>query len=278
MTAAIDGRELYETVVGKGDADYYLRWFALFDERGGGFYPSWHWAAVVFGPLWAVFRKLHNFLWLYVAVALLSSPAVRLSVEFYFLLVGLAWIGLATYANAFYYRHVRKQIVLAQKRITETDKLISYLERKGGVSAIGPLGLIFGALMIGFFSLATVARDDYAVRSNVTAATEEVIQHVLADVASKEKSSSGRQASASQWLGGYPRSVKSVALGEGPVITITYSGKAWGCRRCTVLEDVSLTLILRAHGDKFVWTCRSRDMPLKYVPKMCRRIESQSGD
>jgi hypothetical protein len=179
MTAASDPSELYGEVIGKGDADYYLQWFAIFDKQGGRLHPSWNWAAVLFGPFWAVFRKAHNFFWLYPAAAFLAIPAVGLSVEFYFLLIGFAWMGLAVYANAFYYQHVKNKIAEAQRQFVDTDKMRSYLERKGGVSAAGPLGLIILSGMFGMTVLVISAREDYAVRVVVASASAEVMKRVL---------------------------------------------------------------------------------------------------
>lgn len=269
MTTAIDPSELYKQVIGKGDVDYYLRWFAIFDEHGGRLCPSWNWAAALFGPFWVVFRKAHNFFWLYVAAAFLATPAVRLSVEFYLLLFGFLWIGLAVYANAFYYRHVKNRIAEAQRKFVDTDKLISYLKPKGGVSAAAPLGLIVLSGMVGVSILMMSAREDYAVRLVVASASAEVMKRALPQAGSGSRGG----ADASRRSEGYPRSVESVTVGEGSVVTITFSGTGSGCRRCAVLENVSLTLVPVGDGSRSGWKCRSRDLPAKYFPKRCLAFE-----
>lgn len=42
MTVAPEPTELYGAAVGDKGAEYYRKRFASFDERGGGFYPSWN--------------------------------------------------------------------------------------------------------------------------------------------------------------------------------------------------------------------------------------------
>jgi hypothetical protein len=48
--------ELYKTIIGPKNQDYYLKQFSQFDTNGGSI--SWHWPALFATFFWLIYRKM----------------------------------------------------------------------------------------------------------------------------------------------------------------------------------------------------------------------------
>ena len=55
---------LYESAIDEKRRSYYREKFLAFDRRGPGLKASWNWAAFFFGGIWALYRKMYG--WFYV--------------------------------------------------------------------------------------------------------------------------------------------------------------------------------------------------------------------
>ncbi len=165
--------ELYEALIGTKRTDYYLKQFASFDARGGGFYPSWNWAAFIFSVLWVQYRKLHDLFWVLLLIVFLGLiPIGRslevLSISFYVACL----ISLGVYANALYYRRTNKIIAKAHAQHPDPQKLLPYLRSRGDVDKRNPELFVFLIVVGSMMVFAYGAREDYIVRSHVQRAVK----------------------------------------------------------------------------------------------------------
>jgi hypothetical protein len=165
--------ELYEALIGTKRTDYYLKQFASFDARGGGFYPSWNWAAFIFSVLWVQYRKLHDLFWVLLLIVFLGLiPIGRslevLSISFYVACL----ISLGVYANALYYRRTNKIIAKAHAQQPDPQKLLPYLRSRGDVDKRNPELFVFLIVVGSMMVFAYGAREDYIVRSHVQRAVK----------------------------------------------------------------------------------------------------------
>lgn len=130
-----------EALIGERHTEYYLKRFALFDRRGGRYFPAWNWAAFLFMGVWALYRRMNGNFWKFV---LIFGPASFLEEilgeEGIFIVMWLAtaiFYGLA--GDYHYYRHIR---LLAEKNAPNSGE--DALRREGGVKGWVPY--VFGAL------------------------------------------------------------------------------------------------------------------------------------
>ena len=175
MTQELKRTDLYRTFIGKARTEYYLKQFAAFDEQGGGFYPSWNWAAFFFSAFWVQYRKLHGLFWALLLVALfiaIGQSSEILGVTF---LVGCP-LGLGAYGNAFYYRRAKKIIAKAHTQAPDPQELLSYLGSGGGVDKRNPELFVILVIGVALMYLFYGARDDYVVRSTVGAAVRTTVE------------------------------------------------------------------------------------------------------
>lgn len=128
--------ELYKAAIGKTQTYYYLKRFASFDAQGGGFYPSWNWAAFFFSAVWALYRRLHTVFFLIfgglgVIVHIFALSPWLLTVDA--IILPLCVIIFGAYGNALYYKRTKREIAKAQARSENDQQLLSQLKGRGGV-------------------------------------------------------------------------------------------------------------------------------------------------
>ncbi len=279
MTSNASRAELYRAFIGKRRTEYYLRRFASFDEQGGGFYPSWNWAAFLFlplSPLWALYRGMHGVFWLWVFGMLFGIPAVLLALlgllpdeiaaAMFTVALFVGWIGFAMYANALYYKHAQRRIRKAQARQEEHDDVLSYLESKGGTHAWIPvtLVLVFGAPYL----LVMQASQDYHTRARVSVATDMATQaktvietaykhgYRLGDLPSQENLGMDPPA---RYRGKYAR---SVSVDKNGVITVRLTDDS----RLRDARNGTVRITPKVEDDHLVWTLKCSFHP-KWCPK-----------
>jgi hypothetical protein len=273
MTHDLQRTDLYRAFIGKARTAYYLKQFAVFDEQGGGFYPSWNWAAFFFGPFWVQYRKLHGLFWALLLVALLTLIAIGQSFEilgFTFLVACL--IGLGAYANAFYYRRAKKMIAKVSVRQADRQQLLTRLKSKAGVSSAN--AEILAAVLIGgaVTYIALTAREDYTIRYNATAAvsaTAEIRKAIEALV--KKGHTLGAlplrfesiPTAASGTYGA--RYVSSVSYDEEGVVTITLADH----ERLGAARNETLIYVPQQRNNRLTWELSEKStVPPKYRPKL----------
>jgi uncharacterized protein DUF2628 len=148
---------LFRIAVGP-HADYYARRFVGFERRGRGA-PSWNWPAFALPPVWAFYRKL----WGYgIACALLPLLGVLAFTSFEFPRGAsvLAWwacaalfcwllpsVVCATFANAIYYRRVRRLVRRAEKHARTAEAAAKRLLQRRPTDVLQALLLGTGILL-----------------------------------------------------------------------------------------------------------------------------------
>lgn len=137
----------YEIYLGENNRGYYLFKFEQFDNQGNGRTISWNWAAFLFTGVWALYRKLYPWFWVFTGLmvfrVILALAPVLMSVNptvYATLGVGSAvlylvvWLGFALYANSLYHRHVKAKIDQAESSIRDETTRSEYLRFQGGVN------------------------------------------------------------------------------------------------------------------------------------------------
>ncbi len=265
--------ELYKAAIGKKWTDYYLKRFASFDEQGGGFYPSWNWAAFFFSAFWVQYRKLYGLFWALLLIFVLGPIAIGQSFEILGILFYVACsIGLGAYANAFYYRRTKKIIAKAHTQQPDPQKLLSHLESRGGVGGMNPeLFVIFVIVGAGMY-LFHGARDDYLIRSYVqaalrpTAETRKAIEalvkkgHALGTlpVRSENISTAGSGTFGAKY-------VSRVAYDENGVVTITLADH----EHLGAARNNTLIYVPTLHNTRLAWELSEKStVPSKYRPRL----------
>jgi type IV pilus assembly protein PilA len=197
------------------------------------------------------------------------------------------WILLPIYANAIYWRHIRKLIDgLPQSIATVPDKRQARLERNGGTGAGALVAVLVGGVLIFIFiggilaAIAIPAYQDYTLRAQVTEGLNlagpvkaEVAEYYAGHQAWPEQADFGAEMPSGKY-------VKSVSVASGSVV-ITYGNQAnprLNGQRLALQPGVT------SQGD-ITWACGNAAMPEgvtpaggpsgtdlapKYLPKACR--------
>ncbi|MBP6853636.1 MAG: DUF2628 domain-containing protein [Rhodoferax sp.] len=140
----------YQAAIGQRNQDYYLTKFEDFDEHGEGMNLSWNWAAFLFTGVWALYRRMYGwfFIWWAVATILVvfeNSQNAQIH-QTLAVVVGALWLGFGALANTLYHRKVRSRIAAAQKSSTDAARVSKRLRVSGGVLAWVPIA--FGGLPV----------------------------------------------------------------------------------------------------------------------------------
>jgi hypothetical protein len=273
---------LFRVAVGPR-ADYYVRRFVKY-ERTGKSAPSWHWPAFAFPGLWAFYRKL----WLYgVVCALLPliGTAGFTAVDAWLAPSTVAWwagaalcawllpvIISGTFANAFYYRHIRSLVRQAERSTRSPEAAARYLINRPATDAL--TGILFGVAASLFVASLAGARLQTAyhvhgIRSKVAeaiAAMKPLQRQVEEDWAS------------SRSLPQRP-DYKAVRAEKGSALVQTFelsvrSGRVRFDLGPAVPELQGRSILLAPAVDawqKMRWLCVPIDIPVVYLPAMCGR-------
>jgi Tfp pilus assembly major pilin PilA len=172
-----------KTAIGK-KADYYLPRFYKFSEKGIG--VSWNWAALFFGCLWLVYRKmwLIAILLLFLNISLkifqfLFPDAIIVSAFFSLIYLAVLFILFPMYANAIYYRSIKKKVDDAISSNANDNLIIQELEKKGGTCSTWIIVLLVAMLFFYGLSQAIVgsAYQQYLARTQVKEAATLITAH-----------------------------------------------------------------------------------------------------
>ena len=135
-------QEYYTAAVGEKNTDFYLSRFHYFDSHGVAI--SWNWPAFFFTFYWLLHRKMRLIALLYallpLPVAIIDSIVFSgedLAVAVISLLyLAAAFIVLPMYANALYYRQVRKMIDIAREESRDEDATMRVIIAEGGTNSL----------------------------------------------------------------------------------------------------------------------------------------------
>ena len=285
----------YEYAIGP-NTGYYLPRFAEFDA--GESKAGWHWPAFFATTGWFIYRKmwavgLLNLFWplmLIIAVGLIAAflrPESNATLAAFALLLILPTILLPIYANALYWRHVRKLIEdLPPTVVNVPEQRRARLERHGGTSPGATAGVLVGVGFFGIFilgilaAIAIPAYQDYTIRAQVTEGLNLAtpVKHRVAEYWATHQSWPHQADLGSDApIGKY---VTSVEVDSGSIV-ITYGNAAntnIAGQRLVLLPGLS-------NSGEVVWACANgaipegahpgdgpygSDLPDKYLPAACR--------
>lgn len=126
---------LYLEILGEKSPAYYLKIFQKFDQKAYGLKASWNWYAFFFGGVWALYRKMY--VWFFVFLAINNSLAFFEKAD-YFMFYATFYIAssilFAIFSNSIYHNRIKMKISFAQLTIKDEQKLLEHLHNKGGVN------------------------------------------------------------------------------------------------------------------------------------------------
>jgi hypothetical protein len=282
MTSNASRTDLYRAFIGKRRTEYYLKRFQSFDEQGGGFYPSWNWAALFsfpiffIAPLWALYRGMHGLFWsCFFGIPLIQAAALgllpgKLGLAAYAVVLPVSWIVFAMYANALYYKHAQRRIRKAQAKRKTHDDVLSYLESSGSTRVRVPVTLVLVfAAFIGLSWMFVEAKKDYITRARVSeAAYYSSAARTAVEVAHKGGIPLGRLLSQKTLGSASPASyssnyVRSISVDKNGVITVQLTEHP----RLRDARNGTVTWVPTVEGDRLVWGHPNCSFHLKWCPK-----------
>jgi Tfp pilus assembly major pilin PilA len=266
-------RQLYATVIGPKNTEYYLEYFTKADLLGRA-EVSWHWPALFANFYWMLYRKL----WVPAAVYFFA-PAVAVilagvlaqvlelgpSASAAFMLLaslGVGYVLPAMYGNRWYYNRCRELVDRAKRVHDSREDQLQWLAREGGTSRAAIWFSVILATLFGVGILAAIAipaYQDYTTRAQVTeglnlaGAAKAAITEAYTNTGEwpKDNASAGLP---EQISGKYVESVQVV--GSGLIITFRDAEPVSNPLRG---KDLYLVAGLSSNGD-VAWQCGSKTM------------------
>lgn len=271
---------LYRAVIGPKNQDYYLRHFARFD-RDGGISATWHWPAFFVTFYWFLYRKM----WIHAAVYFFLPYLVMFALGMVGGVLGesgASTIGIAylvylaatflippMYANALYYKHCKEKISDTSLTTHDYQRQLGELSGKGGTSNAALIFvLIFVVIaVIGILAaIAIPAYQDYTTRAHTSAALAVggEAANAVADYYNQHQEIPDNLAQAG-FAAQIPPSVMGLSLNsQNGIVTITMANPP--IQGKTILLTPSLD-----SNNHVVWTCSSREIEDKFLPRQCRQ-------
>ena len=293
----------YEAAIGP-NTGYYLSRFADFDA--GGSKVGWNWPAFFATSGWFLYRKLWavgvlNLAWpliviiLTVIVSVAIRPTNNLALGGFALLLVLPSFLLPAYANAIYWRRVRKLIAdLPTSIAAHPQKRAARLERDGGVAPGATAGVLIGVGFFGIFFLGVLAAiaipayQDYTIRAQVVEGLN-LAADVKRRVADYRAANGSWPEQADLGPGGLTgKYVSSIEVESGSVV-ITY-----GVAANSNIAGQRVVMLPGVMPDgEVVWACAGNSLPQdarpgdgpygtdvagKYLPASCREGGGEYGN
>lgn len=128
-------KDLYDAIIGKKNRMYYLTKFDEFDQQAPTkLHASWNWAALFFGGIWALYRKMYGWFFVFLGVTFIAGIIEKAGFPVLgpFLLL-VPWIAFTILADSLYHGNVNKKIAAAKRSISDSSQLLEFLRHKGGV-------------------------------------------------------------------------------------------------------------------------------------------------
>ena len=148
----MEEQEYYRATIGERNAEFYLSRFQKFNSHGVA--VSWNWATFFLSFYWLLHRKMRFFALLYIllplAIAAIDNiilPAddvVVVMTVTSLLYLAATFIALPLYANALYYRQVKKRIHEARSASRDKEDAMSAIIAGGGPGGPGGRNTPFG--------------------------------------------------------------------------------------------------------------------------------------
>ena len=272
---------LYRLAVGPA-ADYYTPRFLRFEQEGHS-RPGWHWAAMLFPPVWAFYRKLWLSGIVYAAMPVAGALAVlalgeRIDDWNIPWLIGAAlliWLFpalcAATLADSLLYHRIRRLVRRTEAKSVNAAQAAELLSQRNPTSGVAGFLLGIGAIVI---ALGLVAPDlfraytEHAVRAQVsqTLAAVKDVQNKVEEQFERTGRAPTRHDELPLQPAAWAHLLEELSLNPSTGRLRLSLGPA-------VPELWGKTLILAPALDVFQrvrWFCVPIDLPAKYLPKECR--------
>jgi type II secretory pathway pseudopilin PulG len=269
--------EEWRAVIGPKNADYYLPKFAAAES---GDYYRWHWPAFFVTGYWLLYRKMWGWSLMYLIVipivgslllgVLGAIAGPKSNVTAFLPLVWFLFILIAPplVANQLYYSHCRNLIARTRQRFPDRARQLSYLDAKGGTSAIAIIIILVLAIaIVGILAaIALPAYQDYTRRAKVSEAV--VGARAVATAVGKFYEANGRLPPDLDAIRGTVSTSKYLTSIELNHTNGVIDFEAQPDPRVTV----PLTLTPSVGPDKHIaWKCAVSSPSMnKYVPSACR--------
>jgi len=272
---SLNTAELYQAILGPKHQQYYLSRFGRF-HRNGKVSGSWHWPAFFTTFFWFLYRKMWRnaliYFFLPVFVAILLGVVGLIAGD---TAAGVGYIGFwialfilpPIYANAIYYKHCTKKISDAVASSQNAQRTLGELAAKGGTSNVGVIvGIVYGFFGgIGILAaIALPAYQDYTVRAKVSEAA------VVGNKASRAVDGFFYQHHA------IPSTIEQTGFADTSsvvkqVVIDANSGTIRVIVNFSPIANRAITYVPSLDNNKrIVWRCSSTDIPIKYLPQVCR--------
>jgi len=282
-------QKLFTAYLGGKRLPYYLGVMLLQDARGLVPGISWNSAAFALGVLWLLYRRMPLYFLVLSAVLggitayvilpalqqtpaldfqLLVDPATDASIVAFLLLAALL---LGLFGNYLYYLHVAGAIRRAAARFESVNEQRKWLSARPSTS----WPLVAVAVMVIAAGAGLGYRHLLVRRVRAEAQVSEALA-VLMDVRARVENyrrgfhrwpeDAGEVLSRTDQIGyryvgeiAVVRQLVVVSFGYQHEVLRDFSGK-------------SLAMVGEETGNRITWTCGSIDLPLQYLPAMCRRV------
>ena len=163
-------RALYRAAIGPRNTSYYLTRFLRFDIPGHS-RRSWNWAACFLTFYWLLYRRMFAAAFVYLlglpvlfaAVSATATSFVNANVfvvVYAFISFIVQFVLVPTYANAFYYRHIRvrvRRVVQSGLPLEEGVRLLRQSRHTTGMTVCLLIGLALLVVVIFLSFLAHVS-------------------------------------------------------------------------------------------------------------------------
>ena len=274
--------------VGAAKADYYLPYFQAFDAAGKTS-ASWHWPAFFSSFFWFVYRNmwLHAivyalFPWLAFGLAgMIAAVAGKTIGGLMFgvatlAVLGVAFVWVPMQANAWYYRHCRKQIAAVQQMHIKPQRQLQRLAGNNGSAGMVAVLLLAGAFVmlpvLGIVAaLILPAYQDYIVKSQMAPVQVDVLraQTSVANYYLEHDSVPSDLAAAGFTLSAPVQNMADAAVNPNDgTITFTFKQPA------LIAGKTLVTTPQMDEQHNIVWHCGSEELADKYLPPSCRSDEA----
>ena len=274
---AVTDEELYKAFIGPKNQNYYLKHFAQFDAQGK---PSvtWHWPALLITFYWMLYRKM----WLPALLYFLSPYLIMIPIGIIGgvtksdELIGLGYLAwLATmiiwpplFANSLYYKRCKKKIAEVQASSSDPQHQLGELTSKGGTSnAVAVIIAILAFVtVIGILAaIALPAYQDYTTRARTAEALSYGQQ--ATDAVSRYYATY-ESVPANLATAGFnlppPTFINSAVIdSENGVVRLAFSQSPIAGKSLHFIPSLD-------SNNRVIWTCKSQDIPDKYLPQACR--------
>ncbi len=266
-------QEYYEAAIGYKNTDYYLAYFNRFDLQGSSI--SWNWPAFFISFYWLLYRKMWVWALLYFLAPIFIAIGGIILASFSELVSGMLSIAsfvaifilFPMYANALYYWHSRKKILKVKRFSEDTEKNLRRMTAEGGTSWVGLIIIPIAVFMIGILAaIAIPAYQDFNIRARVAEGMALGREYKMQVEAYAIQNQQWPQSNADiSVMESFVNSgVATISVGEGGVVTITYTGTEQ-------INGKSVTLSPSIDDENMIfWVCEGAGLDSRYLSEHCR--------